>query len=201
MRVLTALIAVAAFALAQTASPQQATEGDHGLHIEVIEGQGAINNITKGTAWEPVVQVMDEKGAPVQGAVVTFVLPADGAGASFTDESKVLSIQADESGRAVAKGMRPNTVAGQFEIHVTATDKGRSGSVVITQTNAAPAQVSAKKSKKGLIILLVVAGAGGGAAAALLGGKSSSSGSTPTPPPTPTPGTVTPGTPGFGAPH
>jgi hypothetical protein len=194
MRVLTAIMASAAILLAQT-------ESDRGLHIEVVEGQGAINNITKRTAWEPIVQVVDEKGAPVQGAVVTFVLPADGAGASFTDDNKVLSVQTDESGRATAKGMRPNTVAGQFEIHVTAASTGRSASATITQTNAAPAQVSAKKSKKGLIILLVVAGAGAGAAAALAGGKSSSSSTTPTPPPVTTPGTVTPGTPGFGAPH
>ena len=176
----------------------QTPEGDRGLHIDVVEGQGAINNITKGTAWEPIVQVVDEKGSPVQGAVVTFLLPADGAGASFTDDQKMLSVQTDESGRAVAKGMRPNTVAGQFEIHVTATDNGRSASATITQTNAAPAQVSAKKSKKGLIILLIAGGAGAGIAVALAGGGSSSS---PTPTPTTPPGTVTPGQPGFGAPH
>jgi hypothetical protein len=199
MRVLTWIVAAVQLAAAQSAPPLQAPEGDRGLRIDVVEGQGAINNITKGTAWEPIVQVVDEKGAPVQGATVTFLLPSDGAGASFTDDNKVLSVQTDESGRAVAKGMRPNTVAGPFEIHVTATDKGRSGSVVITQTNAAPAQVSAKKSKKGLIILLVAAGAGAGVAVALAGGGSSSGGGTP--PPTVTPGTVTPGQPGFGAPH
>lgn len=199
MRVLTVVLAVLTAVLAQSAAAQQTPEGDRGLHIDVIEGQGAINNITKRTAWEPIVQVVDEKGSPVQGAVVTFVLPADGAGASFTDDQKMLSVQTDESGRAVAKGMRPNTVAGQFEIHVTATDNGRSASATITQTNAAPAQVSAKKSKKGLIILLIAAGAGAGVAAALAGGGSSSS--SPTPTPTTPPGTVTPGQPGFGAPH
>ena len=198
MRVLTVIAAALAAALAQSAASPQTPEGDRGLHIEVVEGQGAINNITKRTAWEPIVQVVDEKGSPVQGAVVTFVLPADGAGASFTDDQKMLSVQTDESGRAVAKGMRPNTVAGQFEIHVTATDSGRSGSVTITQTNAAPAQVSAKKSKKGLIILLIAGGAGAGIAVALAGGGGSSS--NPTTPTTP-PGTVTPGQPGFGAPH
>lgn len=200
MRALIALVAATALLRAQTASPQQTPEGDRGLHIDVIEGQGAINNITKGTAWEPIVQVVDEKGAPVQGATVTFVLPADGAGASFTEDNKVLSVQTDESGRAAAKGMRPNTVAGPFDIHVTATDKGRSASVLINQTNAAPAQVSTKKSsKKALIILLIAGGAGAGVAVALAGGSKSSS-TTPTTPTTPA-GSVTPGAPGFGAPH
>jgi hypothetical protein len=194
MRVLTAIVASGAVLFAQT-------PGGRGLRIEVIEGQGAINNITKKTAWEPIVQVLDDKGTSVQGATVTFVLPADGPGASFTDDTKVLSVQTDESGRAVAKGMRPNTLAGPFEIRVTATSAGRTASAVINQTNAAPAQVSQKKSHKGLIILIVAAGAGAGAAVALAGGGSGSSGgNTPTPPVT-TPGTVTPGTPGFGAPH
>jgi len=204
MKAWLAILAAASTLAAQTTPDTQETElrpdRNNGLRIEVVEGQGAINNITKGTAWEPVVQILDESNSPVQDAVVTFVLPGMGPGAAFTDGSKVLSVQSDESGRAVARGMRPNTVVGQFEIRITATQGGRSASTTITQTNAAPAAI-AKKSNKTLIILLVAGGAAGGIAAATLGkGSSSSTPTTPNPPPV-TPGSVTPGQPGFGAPH
>ena len=179
---------------------QQANE----LRLEVLEGGGAINNVRTRTAREPVVQVKDANGAPVAGAVVTFVLPAIGAGGSFANGEKVLSIRTEEDGRAVASGLKPNGVVGQFAIRVNATYEGRSASTTIVQTNAAPASGSSARSKK-LIILGLVAGGivGGVAAAAGGGGGSSSSGPVPVPPAAdaPSPGSITPGAPGIGPPR
>jgi hypothetical protein len=189
MRGLTAILVMAVIAVAQGTA----------IRIEVLEGQGAINNITRKTAWEPAVQVLDEAGAPVAGATVTFVLPAVGASGQFADGSRVLAMQTDENGRAVASGLRPNNVVGQFEIRVTATHSGATANVTITQTNAAPAEAPSGKSKRYLILGLVGAGIAGGVLAAVAGGGGSSNGGS-SPPPA-NPGTVTPGTPGFGPPQ
>jgi len=169
------------------------------LRVDVLEGEGAINNIGRRTAWEPVVRVTDTSGSPVSGAVVTFILPAIGAGGTFADGSKVLSIQTDESGRAVARGLKPNRVTGRFEIRVTATQGSRTASTSITQTNAAGAPGSSARSKKILILGLVAGGVAGGVAFAARGKSSSSStsggGSSDS-----VGGTITPGQPGFGPP-
>ena len=53
---------------------------DGSLHLVVLEGDGAINNIRSPRAKEPVVRVEDASNQGVAGAVVTFLLPASGAG-------------------------------------------------------------------------------------------------------------------------
>lgn len=174
------------------------------LRLEVLEGNGAINNIRARTAREPVVQVNDETGARVAGAVVTFILPAIGAGGSFADGAKVLSIRTDESGRAIASGLKPNGVVGQFEIRVNATHEGRSASATITQTNASPASGTSARSKKLIILGLIAGGVVGGVAAASGGGGSAAAAASPPPPQSaapPAPGSITPGAPGIGPPR
>jgi hypothetical protein len=184
------------------AAPQQSS-GE--LTLLVIEGQNAINNISRNTAYEPIVEVRDGAGKPVAGASVSFVLPTIGPGALFPDGSRELMVQTDETGRAVGRGLRPNNQVGQFEIRVVASHSGSKATASITQTNAAPVVASSKSGKKLAIILGLV---GGGAAAALAaasgGGGSGGGGTGTTPPPTggdPVSGTITPGTPGFGPPR
>jgi hypothetical protein len=160
------------------------------LKVNVLEGQGAINNISELRAKEPVVQVTDDKDAPVKDATVTFMLPETGASGTFGSSGLTLTMQTDDAGQAVGKGLQPNKVVGQFQIRVIASQGGHTGRAFITQTNAAPAV--AKSSSKALLILIIVAGAaGGGAVAALSGKKGSSAAATPVGPPT----VVTPGTP------
>jgi hypothetical protein len=176
-----------------------------GLKIEVIEGQNAINNISRNKAYEPVVEVRDEQDQPVAGATVTFTLPAVGASGVFTDGSKTLIVQTDPTGRATARGLHPNNQVGQFEIRINANSDGRTASTVVTQTNAAPAVTQARSGKK-LAIVLGLIGGGAAAAAAMAGGGGGSSSPGPTTPPQGgggggTVGTVTPGTPGFGPPQ
>src|SRR3954449_8751834 len=73
------------------------------LTIQIIEGQGAINNVKRGTAFEPVVEVHDKQGNAVSGASVIFTLPAVGPSATFPDGSKTLMTRTDASGRATAR--------------------------------------------------------------------------------------------------
>ena len=55
------------------------------VKIVSIEGEGAINNVKLGRAKEPVIEVVDQTGAPIKGASVTFILPDSGpSGMSWT---------------------------------------------------------------------------------------------------------------------
>lgn len=194
------LIAILLAALLSTNTSQRLLA--KGLTIQVVEGQGAINNIKRGTAFEPVVEVHDGDGVPLPGAMVTFTLPAMGPSGIFPNGSTTLVSQTDANGRATARGLRPNNVAGQFEIHVTAAFQGQTASLDFTQTNAAPATAEKGSGKKWAILLGIVGGAVAAGAVAAAGGSSSPAPSSPTPTPSDPPaGSVTPGTPGFGPPR
>ena len=181
------------------ASAQQTPQA---LTIQVIEGQNAINNISRNAAYEPVVEVQDASGKPVAGASVSFVLPTIGPGALFPDGSRELMVQTDAAGRAVGRSLRPNNQVGQFEIRVLASFRGERATATITQTNAAPVVAASRSGKKLAIILGIVGGGAAAALAAASGGGGSRTGTTPTPSAAdPVSGTITPGAPGFGPPR
>jgi hypothetical protein len=171
-----------------------ARAADAGPKIEVLEGDGAINNIRLHRAKEPVVRVVDAEGRPLANVAVTFILPGTGPGATFADNLNSLTAMTDENGQAVGRNLRPNRLAGQFQIRVTTSYQGMMTTANITQTNAEPAKSGSSKT------LLLVALIGGGAAAGValaLGKKSSSSGTAST-----SSGVViNPGNPSFGPPQ
>jgi hypothetical protein len=133
------------------------------LNLIVIEGDGAVNNIRQRTAREPVVQVEDENHRPVAGAVVVFTLPTHGAGGSFANGAKTLTMVTDNNGRAVARGLRPNTTKGQYDIRVNASKNGMTASAVVSQTNVILTATGGVATNPGvsakLITILAVAGA------------------------------------------
>ena len=107
-----------------------------GFHIEIIDGEGALNNIKGRIAREPIVQVEDKNHKRVVGAYVEFDTPATGPSGSFADGSTHFVTNTDEFGHAVAHGLRPNNAAGSFDIHVHVTYQGQSlGEAVIHQVN------------------------------------------------------------------
>jgi hypothetical protein len=177
--------------------------GAQNPHVKIVglEGDGAINNVKLGRAKEPVIEVVDQTGAPIKGATVTFILPDTGPSGMFMDGSRILTTITDEKGRAAGRGLRPNNLVGQYQIRISASYGGQAAHATMEQTNAAPAAAANKgSSKKFLWIALVGAAAAGGAVAAM--GKSSSSGSSTTSFPSTAPGAViTPGSPSFGPPH
>ena len=163
--------------------------------VEVVEGDGAINNIRLHRAKEPVVRVLDATGQPLSDVAVTFLLPESGASGMFADGHTSLTAMTDANGQAVGRGLRPNSHAGQFQIRVTASYQGEVATAVVTQTNAEPVQAGGS-SKKILIVALIGGAAAAGVAVALGKGKSSSSNTTTTS----TGAVITPGTPTFGHP-
>jgi hypothetical protein len=173
------------------------------LNILVVQGEGAINNIRQRTARQTIVRVEDENHRPVSGAAVVFSLPSQGAGGTFAGGAQTLTVMSTKEGIAVAKGFRPNQLAGQFQMHVNASFAGQTATATIAQTNAvaavaagAGAGAAAAVSTKLIVIVAVAAGAaaaGGAVAATRSGGGGSSTTSTPT--------VISPGTGTVGAPH
>ena len=155
------------------------------LNLVIVEGEGAINNIKQRTAREPVVQVEDENHRPVAGAAVMFELPSQGASGTFPGGGHSLTVMTDNQGRAVARGLRPNNVQGQYQIQVTASHNGQSAHSTITQTNALVAAGAAAGAAAGIsgkliavIVVAAAAAAGGAIYATHSGGGSSNTTST-----------------------
>ena len=164
------------------------------IHVVILEGDGAINNVRSQHAKEPIVRVEDANNQGVAGAVVTFLLPADGAGGAFGNGGRSLTLTTDDRGEAVARGLRANRNSGSFQIRVTASWERRSAAASITQTNVDP---GAHSSRKIALLAIVGGAAAGGAALAFRGGKAKSASV-----PAGQPGTVVvPGNPTLGGPQ
>ena len=153
------------------------------LNLVIVEGEGAVNNIRLRTAREPIVQVEDENRRPLAGATVVFLLPESGPSGVFANGARMLTATTDAQGRAVATGLRPNNVAGQFQIRVSANFQGMTGSAAITQSNAMAAAAAAAAGGVSGKVLAIIAVAGaaavGGAVALTRGGKGSPAPATP----------------------
>lgn len=157
----------------QTASPAPA------LVITILDGEGALNDIRQRTAREPIVEVEDENHKPIAGVAVLFTLPGSGPSGFFAGGAQTFSTITDSAGRAVAHGLRPNTISGSYNIHVQATLNGSTAENDIHQqnvsgqssvTNHAAHAISAKA-----IVIAVVAAAAAGTVAAILATQGSSS--------------------------
>ena len=189
--VLSGLLGISPALAAQTVGP--APE----LKIVVLEGDGAINNIRERTAKDPVVRVENDDGQAIVGASVTFMLPDFGAGGFFPGGLTTLSTVTDREGRAAAHGLRPNNIAGQFQIRVNAAYRGKTVTAQVKQTNVAP--VAARSSRNRIIAIAGIAAAGA-VAGALFAVRGGGSGNNPASP-GPAGITITPGSPVFGPPR
>jgi len=184
---------------------------NQGLDITVLEGEGESNVVGKKSS-RPLVQVRDEKNALLEGAVVTFIAPADGPSVVFGNGLRTVTVMTDAEGRARVPSMKAVN-SGTFHLQVSASFRGQVVSTSISQTNfESAAEAKGKtpdqgdrpvvnKGKSGLsgTAIAIIIGAGAAAAVGIgvgLGHKGSSSSSTS--------GTSTtiggPGTPTVGAP-
>lgn len=147
---------------------------DTGLQIKIIEGEGvayaARSRATRGIA----VQVVDARGTAVEGASVTFQLPADGPSGVFASGGRMELAATGVDGRASVWGMQWNRVTGPLELRITAAKDQMRASIVcpLNLTEAAPKEA---RSHRKLWIILGIAGGVAGAAATL-GGSSSQGG-------------------------
>lgn len=179
------------------AAPRQVESSS--LRIEVLEGNGALNNIATERARDIVVRVVGSDNQPVEGAVVSFVFPVSGPGATFPNGARTSSVPTDARGVAAARELRLNDVDGQFEVRVSAAYQGQTARTNVLQTNVRPAGGS-RGVPRVLLIVGLIAGAAAGAAVALGGSGGGNSNPAPAPGPNPSPTTITPGAPIFGSP-
>jgi hypothetical protein len=185
-----ALLLVELIVLQSSTLPVQAQAPEPAkLNIVILEGEGAINNLRQRVARESIVQVEDENHRPVAGAAVMFFLPDNGASGVFPNGSRSLTMTTDQSGKAVARGIRPNQLSGDMQIRVNASYKGLTANAVIHQKNAVAAAAAGAISGK--LLALMIAGA---AAGATVGAVLATRGGTP-------PTVITPGAPTVGAPR
>ena len=117
--------------------PEAPYPESEGLTIEILDGEGALNNIRQRTAREPIVQVEDKNHKPVAGALVLFSINtgSGGAGANVAGLSS-FSVRTGIDGKAQLKGLQPNNVSGEFTITVTATAGSLVATAVIHQKNS-----------------------------------------------------------------
>jgi hypothetical protein len=105
------------------------------LHIDILDGEGALNNIRQRTAREPIVEVKDENHKPVAGVLILFSVQSNGAAGATFSGAQSLSVTTDATGRAVAHGLTPNSKPGEYTIKVTATLGAVTSFVIIHQKN------------------------------------------------------------------
>jgi hypothetical protein len=188
-------IAAGCLFLASLGSPAwpQAPNPAPQLVITILDGEGALNDIRQRTAREPIVQVEDENHRPIAGAAVLFTLPDSGPSGTFAGGAQTFSTVTDSTGRAVARGLQPNNVSGNYSIQVKVNYNGSTAETTIHQQNVANessvSQHAAHAATLKTVLIVVGAAVVGGTIAALLaqnGGGSST--------------TITPGPPTVGAP-
>lgn len=191
-------VVLSALLLVQSAGAQQAPAAPQKLNLVIIEGDGAVNNVRQRVAREPIVQVEDENRKPVAGAAVTFLLPNQGASATFPNGARSLTVLTDDKGQAVARGLKPNNINGNFQVRVNASYQGQTASATIGMTNALAAAAAGGAISGKLIAILAIAGAAaaGGAIAATRGEDTSANTGGGRPPIR-----VNPGAPSVGAPR
>jgi hypothetical protein len=113
------------------------------LFINILEGEGALNDVRTRTAREPIVEVDDENHKPVAGALVLFALDNGGGDpyATFAG-AQTVSVQTDAAGRAAARGFQITHRKGKYNIKVRATKGQAAAEVVIAESNMATAVLS-----------------------------------------------------------
>jgi len=147
------------------------------LAIRLTEGDGAIyakgSRATRGLT----VLITDETGRPVEGATVSFSLPADGPSGEFSSGGRTEIATTRADGRAAVWGMQWNRTSGPFEIRITAVKgQARAGTVssqflsdAVEVKDTAPAKVRA--GHKLLWISVIIAGAAVAGVAGVVSGK------------------------------
>jgi hypothetical protein len=169
------------------------------LHIQVIEGEGAVNAPGSRNSRPLAVEVTDETGKPVEGAAVSFHLPEEGPGGTFGNGLRTDVIVTDARGRANVRTLLLNRTPGRVEIRIVASKEQARAGTVSFQYIAEPSAIASKSAPKGVpngapksapkvlrgplkwAVLAALAG-GATAAGAVLAGKSSGTASaSPTP--------------------
>jgi hypothetical protein len=125
----------AAQAPAVQASPAVPLPPGSPLTIVILEGNKVVNSISLLQSTAAAIEVRDSNDFPVEGASVTFTLPAQEPGGTFAAGGKTFVTRSDARGQAIAPLVVP-AGAGNFNISVSAVLGDRKGSALVAQRNA-----------------------------------------------------------------
>ena len=143
------------------------------LTVDVLSGQDAVVTTTARKGAEFRVRVVDRDRKPVEGAIVSAVLPAIGVGGHFRGGSTIATEQTDSRGEAEFSGIRVRNLSGDFTTRVMARSGARTGTANVVQkvSGSGVAPAAGWLSRKRLIMLGVVgAGVAASVVAATYGG-------------------------------
>lgn len=125
----------------------------------IVRGDNAQNNIKKGRATRPVVEVRDRNNNPVAGVAVTFLLPSSGPSGTFVGGGQTTTVVTNAQGQAAAS-YTPNAVPGKFSINVSASVSGQSVAAQIAAANVLAGAAIAGSTLALVIGAIAAAGAG-----------------------------------------
>lgn len=153
------------------------------LQIRLAEGDAAAYPTGSRATRGLTVLITDETGRPVEGATVSFTLPADGPSGVFNSGTRTEIAATRADGRAAAWGMRWNHTAGPFEIRITAV-KGQTRAGAVSSQYLSDSPKAKDVASRGgshhklLWISLALAGAAAAGAVGIVGGKASNTAAT-----------------------
>ncbi|MEO8099425.1 MAG: hypothetical protein ABI811_17110 [Acidobacteriota bacterium] len=138
------------------------------LQLRVLQGEGTVYGVNSRATRGIVVQVTDETGKPVEGAVVSFRLPTQGPTGEFSAGGSTEIVNTSADGSAEVWGMLWGRETGAFEMRITAAKGATRGSVVcglylsaaLVTVNTAPAPARASGRKRTWIALGLAAATG-----------------------------------------
>jgi hypothetical protein len=164
-RPLTAILCLASLHFSAAGGFAQAPSTPSKIFIQILEGEGALNDIRGRTAREPIVEIQDENHKPVAGAIVLFTSPGSGPGATFTNGLTTFQTTTLADGRATASGFKPNAISGSYQIQISATLGSLSSVAVMNQTNTAKSSSVQSHAARALPLkaIAIVATVAGGA--------------------------------------
>ncbi len=157
------------------------------LQIRAVEGEGAVQAAGARSSSPLAVLVTDEVGRPVEGAAVTFRLPEQGPGGTFSNGLRTEAARTGADGRARVSGIRWNSVPGPVRIRVTAVkDQARAGVVFAQYLSAKPVRRPERRlslRSRWVALTAVLAGAAAAGFAAGRGGNPKPAAAAAAPPP------------------
>src|ERR1051325_9539158 len=107
------------------------------IKINVVQGEGQNLVIGSGGAKAIVVQVVDQAGKPVSGAIVNFVL---GSGGTTVDGlPNLFGVSTNQQGNATLPSVRPTGQSGAWSIRVNASFNRMTATATVNLTNSTEA--------------------------------------------------------------
>jgi hypothetical protein len=117
------------------------------LHIEILKGDGGVNDLKEKLAVVPVVEVRDRNNLPLVGIPVTFTAPGEGPSVIFLNGSRSITVPTNSSGQVTLEGLKPVNEGG-FRIGVSASFQSQTAITEISLNNVSAAEAEGRPTPR-----------------------------------------------------